>query len=64
MEANHSGERHQAPYVVWRRSDGYVGCTRYVPKGYGTCTFDVLLTTDDWPEARALIASEREHSGS
>lgn len=50
----------EAPYWVWRRSDGYVGCTKgRRPPSNSRDTFDVLLTTQDWPEAWALIEKER-----
>ena len=52
-------------FFVWRRSDGYVGCTRgsEAPRG-GTiagvrCTFLTLLETSDWGEARAMLVAER-----
>lgn len=56
-------------YYVWRRSstkahlNGYVSSTCYDPsKRPGqtdTETFEVLLITKDWPDARALIKKER-----
>lgn len=53
------------PYVVWRRGDGYVGATVGPPHSGGTeaiNTFEVLLETHDWSEARALIKQERNSS--
>jgi len=50
---------HPDRYVVWRRSDGYVGATVYVPQPNRGITFEVLLDTPDEAEARARIASER-----
>ena len=46
-------------YVVWRRSDGLVGATAYVPRDHRSCTFEVLLKTADWAEAHARILAER-----
>jgi hypothetical protein len=46
-------------YVVWRRSDGYVSATVYVPRPHGDITFEVLLDTTDWPTACARIEAER-----
>lgn len=48
-------------YYVWRRSDGYVSCTARPPSN-GRDTFDVLLTTEDWPEAHARIEAERDEA--
>lgn len=47
------------PYVVWRRSDGYVGCTRGEPHN-SRDTFDVLLRTHDWPEAHDRVLAEQD----
>lgn len=47
-------------YYVWRRSDGYVGCTVGPPQGRDT--FDVLLITDDWPSARDHIEANRDEA--
>ncbi len=45
-------------YWVWRRSDGYVGCTKSShDPGKG---FSVLLETPDLGEARAKLAAERD----
>ena len=52
-------------YYVWRRSDGYVDATTYPPgRAYTDSngflwSYDVLLTTTDWPEARSRIERER-----
>lgn len=48
-------------YYVWRRSDGYVNSTTYNPSrmSYPNHTFEILLETQDWPEAYYLIESER-----
>lgn len=56
---NHSGE---SMYHVWRRSDGYVSCSKgkKAPQSNGRDTFDVLLSTLDWPEAQARIEAERD----
>jgi hypothetical protein len=56
-------------YVVWRRNssyreDGYVSATTYRPGDYtnafGRVTYEILLITKDWPEARARIEAERK----
>lgn len=51
-------------YYVWRRSDGYVGCTaRNRPPGpIAEFTFDVLLVTTEWPEARERLLAERDEA--
>jgi len=53
----------EAPYFVWRRGDGYVGCTRYEPRGEPLGNefnqFEILMQTDSWDEARELIETER-----
>lgn len=46
-------------YVVWRRSDGHVSATAYVPRPNRGLTFEVLLDTPDEAEARDRIAAER-----
>lgn len=60
-----------AVYTVFRRSDGYVGATNSSTReqarvqlfGWttrdGEVTFELLLQTHDWDEARELIAAER-----
>jgi hypothetical protein len=51
----------EAPYYVWRRDDGYVGCTRYDPKKMSSSsTFELLLQTDVWEEAKARLRDERK----
>ena len=57
-------------YFVWRRKssipnlDGYVSATTYMPRntvvGEEVITFDELLVTSDWNEARELIQQERQ----
>lgn len=53
-------------FWVWRRSDGYVGCTRGAnpPQqqriGGLSETFEVLLETDSWQLARAKLVVERD----
>jgi len=46
-------------YYVWRRSDGYVGSTTYSPRN-GRDTFEILLITTDWPQARQCIEDNRD----
>lgn len=53
---------YETKYYVWRRSDGYVSSTCYNPNLPGACpgdTFDILMITTEWFEARARIAAER-----
>lgn len=47
----------EADFIIWRRNDGYVGCTRYLP--ISACEFEVLLRTASWTEAKALMDVER-----
>jgi hypothetical protein len=47
-------------YRVWRRNDGYISATAY---NVSTREFEILLVTEDWTEARDLIASERKAAG-
>ena len=45
-------------FIVWRRDDGYINATcNYFPYG---CGFEILLETEDWEEAKALIIKQRE----
>jgi len=42
-------------YYVWRRNDGYVGCTCYEPRGWKNLsgeetTFDVLGVFNQWDQ--------------
>lgn len=54
-------------YVVWERSDGFIGATAgRVPANYtggdGTAnTFKVLLETNDWEEAYEFL--EKRNNG-
>jgi hypothetical protein len=63
MIACESNERRmqvdKAPFYVWRRSDGYVSSTRYPPLDYPGQSFEMLLVTTNWPEAREKIKAER-----
>lgn len=50
-------------FVVWRRSDGYVSASIYRPREYTDGTgfrwsYEVLLETADWPEARTRLEQE------
>lgn len=45
--------------VVWRREDGYVGCTAYDPNTMGCEKFVILLVTPDWPEALEILPTLR-----
>jgi hypothetical protein len=52
-------------YYVWRRSDGYVNATTYMPDDYTAMngkrwTYELLLKTNEWfPEAYEMIERER-----
>jgi hypothetical protein len=48
-------------FWVWRRGDGYVGCTRgsHLPGPDRSGPFELLLETEDWGEARALLEETR-----
>lgn len=49
------------PYCIWRRSDGYVGCTTYQQRNRGSqLTFEILLETQNWDEARGRMIIERQ----
>lgn len=57
-------------YTVWRRlNDGYVGCSATHGRPWGAhggtgpgdakpTTFKVLLVTNEWPKAHALMEGE------
>lgn len=47
-------------YHVFRRSDGYVGCVAGQPPRNGRDTFEILLTTPEWTEARDMLVMERD----
>lgn len=54
-------------YYVWKRSDGYVGSTTYMPRDYTTKTgetsFEHLGKFNSWcDEAIDLIEAERAKS--
>jgi len=46
-----------APYYVFRRRDGYVGCIRYQPRLGET---EVLFKTDTWADALDRLLAERD----
>lgn len=46
-------------YYVWRRNDGYVNATCYRPIEGPGHTFEILLVTTNWPEAREAIIKAR-----
>lgn len=48
----------EAPYFVWVRNDGYVGCTRYKPNS--GC--NVLFVTPEWAEAKSFLEMFREEN--
>lgn len=53
-------------YFVWRRDDGYISATAYNPANLGVRgkdTFEILLVTENWPEARDMITAERMAAG-
>lgn len=39
-----------AGYWLWRRDDGYVGCTRYEPRSKALGEFTILATSDVWDD--------------
>lgn len=48
-------------YFVWRRSDGYVACTAYMPRDNPPKdSFELLCETQDWGEAAIVIATNRD----
>lgn len=48
---------------VWKRDDGYVDASTYHPRTYSSDTFDILLKTEDWEQARELIRAKRLEAG-
>jgi len=47
-------------YVVWERSDGYIGATAGgLPPGHRNCDFRELLRDEDWEACRTRIRAER-----
>ena len=53
-------------YTVWVRSDGYINASAHsdpeVPKYLSPERFEILLTTNDWPTAQALVAERRANA--
>lgn len=62
----------KAVYVVFRKSDGYVGAIRaqtpaegrarlapYRTRGGEQVSYEILLDADTWPEAQARITAEK-----
>ncbi len=48
----------QAPFFVWRRDDGYVGCTRYMP--ISAAKFELLGQFKTWLEAKPAMDEARK----
>jgi hypothetical protein len=52
-------------YFVWRRNDGYIGSTVFMPTGWiqpgdgKDVTFDLLGEFDDWDGARSCVLRNR-----
>lgn len=53
----------EAPYYVWRRSDGYVSATRYKPQDTSTSSFEILGVHEEWEPAREQILKARDADG-
>jgi hypothetical protein len=53
-------------YYVWKRNDGYVGATKYMPRGWrqaddgSEVTFQLIGSFVDWPDARDCVQANRE----
>ena len=50
-----------APFFVWRRDDGYVGCTRYAPRDFvgsngKKTSFEHIGVFKDWSDACEAIS--------
>lgn len=50
----------EANYFVWRRNDGFVGCTRYKPGDRQNWTFKHIAEVETWAEARPIIEANRD----
>jgi hypothetical protein len=58
------GDKTETTFYVWRRSDGYVDTNAgSMPRSYPGSSFEKLLETKDWAEARSRIESERAGAG-